>query len=60
VDESDIAEKAAELIDDFYEEQEEEDSNAEEMLVKPSVNGQYQFQAPNPPNSRVHFFDFTN
>eukprot|EP00986_Skeletonema_menzelii_P003173 scaffold943_cov159-Skeletonema_menzelii.AAC.7 len=44
VDESDVAEKAAELIDDFYEEQEEED---EDDRMMPSVNGhQFQFQAP--------------
>jgi len=45
VDESDVAEKAAELIDDFYEEQEEDDEGVDEMM--PSVNGQqFQFQAP--------------
>jgi len=45
VDESDVAEKAAELIDDFYEEQEEDEEGVDEMM--PSVNGQqFQFQAP--------------
>eukprot|EP00984_Skeletonema_dohrnii_P020465 scaffold9984_cov148-Skeletonema_dohrnii-CCMP3373.AAC.16 len=45
VDESDVAEKAAELIDDFYEEQEEDEDGVDEMM--PSVNGQqFQFQAP--------------
>eukprot|EP00985_Skeletonema_marinoi_P001195 scaffold476_cov77-Skeletonema_marinoi.AAC.10 len=45
VDESNVAEKAAELIDDFYEEQEEDDEGDDEMM--PSVNGQqFQFQAP--------------
>ncbi|KAL7436031.1 hypothetical protein ACHAXM_005006, partial [Skeletonema potamos] len=47
VDESDIAEKAAELIDDFYEEQEEDEEGADEMVTAPSVNGhQFQFHAP--------------
>lgn len=57
VDESDIAEKAAELIDDFYEEQEEDEEGADEMVTAPSVSGhQFQFQAP----SNTGQFNFSN
>jgi hypothetical protein len=60
VDESDVAEKASELIDDFYEEQEEEDEvgDVNGMMTVPSVNdGQFQFQAPQPNSGQ--FFNFT-
>ena len=57
VDESDVAEKAAELIDDFYGEQEEDEDGADEMVTAPSVvtEQQFQFQAP----SNTGQFNFT-
>lgn len=61
VDESDVAEKAAELIDDYYEEQEEDDEvrDVNGMMTVPSMNGgQFQFQAPQPNSGQ--FFNFTN
>jgi hypothetical protein len=61
VDESDVAEKSAELIDDFYEEQEEDEAGEDVngMMTVPSVNdGQFQFQAPQPNSGQ--FFNFTN
>ncbi len=62
VDESDVAEMAAEVVDDFYEEQEEEEEVGDVngmMTTVPSVNdGQFQFQAPQPNSGQ--FFNFTN
>ncbi len=47
VDESEVAEMAAELIDDFYEDQEEDVDDDGMIVTAPSVNGQqFQFQAP--------------
>ena len=57
VDESDVAEKAAELIDNFYGKQEEDEDGADEMVTAPSVvtEQQFQFQAP----SNTGQFNFT-
>jgi len=46
VEESVTAELAAEILDDFYEQDEEDEANVSSMLQPALAGGQFQFQAP--------------
>lgn len=61
-DESCIAEMAAAILDDFYEEREEIniDNDDDAMLEPSSVGGQFQFQLPHGNNIPVNGYNFSD
>lgn len=61
-DESCIAEMAAAILDDFYEEREESniDNDNDAMLEPSSVGGQFQFQLPHGNNIPVNGYNFSD
>ena len=61
-DESCIAEMAAAILDDFYEEREESniDNDDDAMLEPSSVGGQFQFQLPHGNNIPVNGYNFSH
>jgi hypothetical protein len=61
-DESCIAEMAADILDDFYEEREDSniDNDDDAMLEPSSVGGQFQFQLPHGNNIPVNGYNFSH